>query len=296
MHRALELGGFRSMLGVPMLDGERVLGVIVLWREAVAPFDERTIELVTTFAAQGAIAIQNVQTARELEVASAHKSEFLASMSHELRTPLNAVIGFSDVLLEGLFGALNERQGEYVRDIRESGRHLLELINEILDLSKVEAGRMELEPAELSLPALIEQCLAQVRERAVAQRLTVSAAVDDDVGTVRADETKLKQVVLNLLSNAVKFTPEGGSVGVRAWLEGDQVLVTVRDSGAGIAASDQARIFEAFQRGDRRASVEGTGLGLTLSRRFVELHGGRIWVESALGAGSTFGFAIPVGL
>jgi signal transduction histidine kinase len=155
---------------------------------------------------------------------------------------------------------------------------------------------LELEPAELSLPALIELCLALVRERAVAQRLTVSAAVDDDVGTVRADETKLKQVVLNLLSNAVKFTPEGGSVGVRAWLEGDQVLVTVRDSGAGIAASDQARIFEAFQRGDRRAIVEGTGLGLTLSRRFVELHGGRIWVESALGAGSTFGFAIPVGL
>jgi signal transduction histidine kinase len=296
MRRALELGGFRSMLGVPMLDGERVLGVIVLWREAVAPFDERTTELVTTFAAQGAIAIQNVQTARELEIASGHKSEFLASMSHELRTPLNAVIGFSDVLLEGMFGELNERQEEYVRDIRDSGRHLLELINEILDLSKVEAGRMELEPDELSLPGLIERCLAQVRERATAQRLAVSAELDDAVGTVRADETKLKQVVLNLLSNAVKFTPEGGSVRVRAWREGDQVVVTVRDTGVGIAVSDQARIFEAFQRADRRASVEGTGLGLTLSRRFVELHGGRIWVESAPGAGSTFGFAVPVGL
>ena len=296
MHRARELGGFRTMLGVPMLDGERVLGVIVLWRAAVAPFDERTIELATTFAAQGAIAIQNVQTARELEVASGHKSEFLASMSHELRTPLNAVIGFSDVLLEGLFGGLNDRQEEYVRDIRESGRHLLELINEILDLSKVEAGRMELEPAELSLPELIEQCLAQVRERAAAQRLGVRSELDADIGMVRADETKLKQVVLNLLSNAVKFTPEGGSVDVRAWLEGDQVVVTVRDTGVGIAAEDQGRIFEAFQRGDRRASVEGTGLGLTLSRRFVELHGGRIWVESELGAGSTFGFAIPVGL
>ncbi len=296
MHRARELGGFRTILGVPMLDGERVLGVIVLWRAAVAPFDERTIELATTFAAQGAIAIQNVQTARELEVASGHKSEFLASMSHELRTPLNAVIGFSDVLLEGLFGGLNDRQEEYVRDIRESGRHLLELINEILDLSKVEAGRMELEPAELSLPELIEQCLAQVRERAAAQRLGVRSELDADVGTVRADETKLKQVVLNLLSNAVKFTSEGGSVDVRAWLEGDQVVVTVRDTGVGIAAEDRGRIFEAFQRGDRRASVEGTGLGLTLSRRFVELHGGRIWVESELGAGSTFGFAIPVGL
>ena len=156
MTRALELGGFRTMLGVPMLEAERVIGVIVLWRETVSPFDERTVELVSTFAAQGAIAIQNVQTARELEIASGHKSEFLASMSHELRTPLNAVIGFSDVLLEGLFGGLNERQEEYVRDIRDSGRHLLELINEILDLSKVEAGRMELEPSVVSLPALLE--------------------------------------------------------------------------------------------------------------------------------------------
>src|SRR3954463_16088765 len=152
MRRALELGGQRTMLGVPMLAGTEVLGVIVLWREHVDPFDERTVELVTTFAAQGAIAIQNVQTARELEIASGHKSEFLASMSHELRTPLNAVIGFSDVLLERMFGDLNDRQEEYVRDIRDSGRHLLELINEILDLSKVEAGRMELEPAALSLP------------------------------------------------------------------------------------------------------------------------------------------------
>ena len=147
MSRAIELGGFRTMLGVPMLAEERVLGVIVLWREQIAPFDERTIALVDDFATQGVIAIQNVQTARELEIASGHKSEFLASMSHELRTPLNAVIGFSDVLLERMFGELNERQEEYVRDIRDSGRHLLELINEILDLSKVEAGRMELEPS-----------------------------------------------------------------------------------------------------------------------------------------------------
>ena len=174
MARALELGGFHTMLGVPMLAEERVLGVIVLWRKTISPFDDRTIALVDTFATQGAIAIQNVQTSRALEIASGHKSEFLASMSHELRTPLNAVIGFSDVLLERMFGELNERQEEYVRDIRDSGQHLLELINEILDLSKVEAGRMELEPALLSLPALLEQGLALVRERAARQRLTVS--------------------------------------------------------------------------------------------------------------------------
>jgi signal transduction histidine kinase len=294
MARALELGGFHTMLGVPMLAEDRVLGVIVLWRKTIAPFDDRTIDLVDTFATQGAIAIQNVQTSRALEIASGHKSEFLASMSHELRTPLNAVIGFSDVLLEGMFGALNERQEEYVRDIRDSGRHLLDLINEILDLSKVEAGRMELEPAELSLPELLEQGLALVRERAARQRLTVSLSVGDDVGVVWADEVKLKQVVVNLVTNAVKFTPEGGRVDVSARVVGDEVVVTVRDTGIGIAPEDQTRIFAAFQRGDRRASVEGTGLGLTLSKRFVELHGGRVWVESAPGVGSTFGFAIPV--
>ncbi len=294
MQRALELGGFHTMLGVPMLAEERVLGVIVLWREDVAPFDDRTIDLVTTFAAQGAIAIQNVQTSRALEIASGHKSEFLASMSHELRTPLNAVIGFSDVLLEGMFGGLNDRQEEYVRDIRDSGRHLLELINEILDLSKVEAGRMELEPVALSLPDLLAQGLALVRERAARQRLSVSLDVAPEVGIVWADEMKLKQVVVNLLSNAVKFTPEGGRVDVAAWVEGVEVHVTVRDNGVGIAEADQARIFEAFQRGDRRTSAEGTGLGLTLSKRFVELHGGRVWLSSALGEGSLFGFVIPV--
>jgi signal transduction histidine kinase len=294
MARALELGGFHTMLGVPMLAEDRVLGVIVLWRKTIAPFDDRTIDLVDTFATQGAIAIQNVQTSRALEIASGHKSEFLASMSHELRTPLNAVIGFSDVLLEGMFGALNDRQQEYVRDIRDSGRHLLDLINEILDLSKVEAGRMELEPSSLLLPELLEHGLALVRERATRQRLTVSLSIGDGVGSVWADEVKLKQVVVNLLTNAVKFTPEGGRIDVEARVVGEEVVVTVRDTGIGIAEDDQARIFEAFQRGDRRASVEGTGLGLTLSKRFVELHGGRVWVESAPGVGSTFAFAIPV--
>jgi signal transduction histidine kinase len=294
MSRARELGGFHTMLGVPMLAEDRVLGVIVLWRKQIAPFDDRTIALVEGFATQGVIAIQNVMTARALEIASAHKSEFLASMSHELRTPLNAVIGFSDVLLERMCGELNERQDEYVRDIRDSGRHLLELINEILDLSKVEAGRMELEPSLLSLPALLEQGLALVRERAARQRLSVTVKISDGVGDVWADEVKLKQVVVNLLTNAVKFTPVGGSVDVDARVVGEEAIVSVRDTGVGIAAEDQERIFEAFQRGDRRASVEGTGLGLTLSKRFVELHGGRMWVQSAVGEGSTFGFAIPV--
>jgi signal transduction histidine kinase/CheY-like chemotaxis protein len=294
MHRARELGGFRTMLGVPMLAGDRVIGVILFWREQVAEFDERTLDLITTFAAQGAIAIQNVQLFRELEVAGRHKSEFLASMSHELRTPLNAVIGFSDVLLERMFGELNERQEEYVRDIRDSGRHLLELINEILDLSKVEAGRMELEPAAVSLPGLLENALAMVRERAARHGIAITLHVAPEVGVIWADELKLKQVVLNLLSNAVKFTPDGGSVDVQAKVSGAEAQVIVHDTGIGIDAADHDRIFEAFQRGGLEARSEGTGLGLTLSKRIVELHGGRIWMTSRPGSGSTFGFAVPV--
>jgi signal transduction histidine kinase len=216
-------------------------------------------------------------------------------MSHELRTPLNAVIGFSDVLLERMFGELNERQDEYLHDIRNSGRHLLELINEILDLSKVEAGRMELELGPMSLPDVLRDALAMVRERAERHRLTLELEVDDDMPSVLADELKLKQVVLNLLTNAVKFTADGGVIAVSAQLAGEEMRVTVRDTGIGIPEQDQDRIFEAFQRGGRRShtSTEGTGLGLTLSKRIVELHGGRLWLTSRVGVGSTFGFAIP---
>ena len=284
MSRAIELGGFRTMLGVPMLDGERVLGVIVLWRETVDPFDEATVELVTTFAAQGVIAIQNVQTARELEVASGHKSAFLASMSHELRTPLNAVIGFSDVLLDELFGPLNERQSEYVRDIRDSGQHLLELINEILDLSKVEAGRMELEPSSVVLPELLEAGLALVRERAARQALTVTLDVGEGLGLVWGDEVKLKQVVVNLLTNAVKFTPSGGSVAVTRVAGGRgrggaRARLRDRDRGGGPDAhlrglparrparlhrghGPRAHAVQALRRAARRADLGGERGGL----------------------------------
>ena len=199
-----------------------------------------------------------MQTARELEIASGHKSEFLATMSHELRTPLNAVIGFSDVLLERLFGELNERQEEYVRDIRDSGRHLLELINEILDLSKVEAGRMELEPVALSLPELLEQALALVRERAARQRLTVTLDVGRRSATVWARRDQA-QAGRREPAHQRGQVHARGRVGRRrrAWLEGEEVVVYVRDTGVGIAAEDQARIFEAFQRGDRRVVRRG---------------------------------------
>ncbi|MCA1657395.1 MAG: response regulator, partial [Actinobacteria bacterium] len=300
---ALRRAGWRSMLAVPLLREQEIIGMLVVRRTVPGPFPELTVELMETLASQSAVAIHHAHTFRELEektlqleVAGRHKSEFLASMSHELRTPLNAVIGFSEVLLEQMFGELGERQGAYVRDIRDAGRHLLELINDILDLSKIEAGRMELEIAPLSLPELLEHGLGMVRQRAMEQHVALSLDVAPDVGVVWGDELKLKRVVLNLLTNAVKFTPDGGSVEVKAAVAGAEARVTVRDTGIGVAEEDQARIFETFQQGARtsRASSEGTGLGLTLSRQLVELHDGELWMTSRLGAGSTFGFSIPV--
>jgi signal transduction histidine kinase len=215
-------------------------------------------------------------------------------MSHELRTPLNAIIGFSEVLTERMFGELNEKQDEYLKDIYASGQHLLSLINDILDLSKIEAGRMELELADFNLPQALENALVLVRERALRRSITLEQAIDPHLGEIRGDERKVKQVLLNLLSNALKFTPDGGRVNVQAMLHDANVEVSVSDTGVGIAPADQEAIFEEFRQvGTAAKKVEGTGLGLTLSRKFIELHGGRIWVESQLGTGSTFTFTIP---
>ena len=216
-------------------------------------------------------------------------------MSHELRTPLNAIIGFSEVLTERMFGELNEKQDEYLKDIYASGQHLLSLINDILDLSKIEAGRMELELADFDLPNAIDNALTLMRERAGRRGITLGREIDARVGTIRADERKVKQVMLNLLSNAIKFTPEGGRIDVRAAMNRDTVEVSVTDTGTGIAPEDQAAIFEEFRQvGTADKKVEGTGLGLALSRKFIELHGGRVWVKSQVGTGSTFTFTIPV--
>jgi signal transduction histidine kinase len=229
----------------------------------------------------------------ELENASRHKSEFLANMSHELRTPLNAVIGFSEVLQDRLFGELNDKQAEYVTDIHTSGRHLLALINDILDLSKIEAGRMELQVTAFALSAVLENAVALARERATRQGISLGLEVDPSAGIVEADERKIKQVLFNLLTNALKFTVRGGHVDVTARGDDDHVVVSVRDDGIGIAQADQVRIFEEFQQVGTSQLQEGTGLGLALSRRFVELHGGRLWVESEPGQGSTFTFTLP---
>jgi signal transduction histidine kinase len=237
-----------------------------------------------------------LQQAKEaLEAASQHKSEFLANMSHELRTPLNAIIGFSEVLADGMFGEINEKQAEYLRDILESGRHLLSLINDILDLSKIEAGRMELEPTDFDLPQAIENALILVRERASRRGIILGRTLDAHLGTIRADERKVKQVLLNLLSNALKFTPEGGGIEVGAGVHDDVVEISVADTGVGIAPEDQEAVFEEFRQvGTAATKVEGTGLGLALSRKFIELHDGRIWVKSQVGVGSTFTFTLPL--
>ncbi len=294
--------GIRAILAVPMVRDDRLIGCLVVSRNRSGDFPAETIEMLRTFATQSALAIQNARLFREieeksqqLEIASQHKSEFLANMSHELRTPLNAIIGFSEVLSDRMFGELNEKQEEYLKDIHASGTHLLSLINDILDLSKIEAGRMELELTDFDLPQAIDSALTFVRERAARRGITLESTVDARLGQIQADERKFRQVVLNLLSNAIKFTPEGGRIEVGAVPKDGLVEVSVTDTGVGIAPEDQEAVFEEFRQvGTAEKKAEGTGLGLTLCRKFIELHGGKIRVSSQVGVGSTFTFTIPM--
>jgi signal transduction histidine kinase len=320
--------GTRALLAIPMLREDELIGGFTVSKKtpgAFAPeviellqtfatrppwpsrtpgaFAPEVIELLQTFATQSALAIQNARLFREiadkgrqLEAASRHKSEFLANMSHELRTPLNAILGFSEVLAERMFGEVNAKQAEYLQDILASGRHLLSLINDILDLSKVEAGRLELELGRFHLPTALDNALILVRERATRHGITLTQTVAAGVGDIVADERKVKQILLNLLSNAVKFTPAGGRVDLTVTAAEGVVTIAVRDTGIGIAPQDQAAIFEGFRQVGREdaRTQEGRGLGLTLAKKFVELHGGRIRVESHVGQGSTFSFTLPV--
>jgi signal transduction histidine kinase len=303
MREEMRRTGLRAVLAIPLLREDRILGGLVVLRKAPGLFPQPVVDLLKTFAAQSALAIQNArlfreleEKSRELEAASRHKSEFLANMSHELRTPLNAIIGFSEVLQEEMFGELNPKQAEYVQDVHGSGKHLLSLINDILDLSKVEAGRMELDLAPFNLPAALENALTLIRERAARHELGLDLKLDPRVGDLVGDERKVRQVLLNLLSNAVKFTPPGGRVTVTAAPANGVIEVSVSDTGIGIAPEDHEAIFEEFRQvgTDYAKKREGTGLGLSLAKRFVELHGGRIWVKSEVGKGSTFTFTLPV--
>ncbi len=282
LRESLLASGVRAVLAVPMVREGQLIGGLVVSRNSAGAFPPETVELLRTFATQSALAIQNARLFHELEIKS-------------LRTPLNAIIGFSDVLLQGMFGEMSEKQTEYLQDILASGQHLLSLINDILDLSKIEAGRMDLEVAVFDLPAAIDDAMLLMRERAGRRGIMLERHVDERLGEVRADQRKIKQVLLNLLSNAVKFTPEGGRIDVRAGLANGAVEISVADTGIGIAPEDHDAVFEEFRQvGKAEKKAEGTGLGLALCRKFVELHGGRIWVKSAIGQGSTFTFTLPL--
>lgn len=310
-----------TVLVAPALLKDQGVGLLYAARRQPQTFNEQDRNVLTRLARQMAIAIDNAdlyqqvrkytqhleaQVAertqalenanRRLEQASLHKSQFLASMSHELRTPLNAIIGFSEVLKERMFGELNDKQGEYVVDIHSSGQHLLALINDILDLSKIEAGRMELDLTTFDVTAALQGALVLVRERAHRSGLQLHVDIASHVGLVVGDERRFKQIVLNLLSNAVKFTPEGGRVELTATREGDTVTIAVSDTGIGIAAEDVAAVFEEFHQvgPDAGARTEGTGLGLALSKSLVEMQGGSIWLQSEPNQGSTFTFTLPV--
>jgi GAF domain-containing protein len=294
--------GYRSILSIPFLVEQRILGALTVSRREPGHFPPETVNLLQTFATQSALAIQNARLfreieakGRELEVASRHKSQFLANMSHELRTPLNAILGYTELLIDGIYGDLSPKAGDVMARIDRSGKHLLGLINDVLDLSKIEAGQLELALADYSLAEVVHAVVTQVESLAAEKGLILQATVAPDLPAGRGDERRLAQVLLNLVGNALKFT-EVGSVRIVAHRDGDAFVVAVADTGPGIAEADRQRIFEEFQQADSSSTRKkgGTGLGLSIARRIVELHGGRIGVESTVGRGSVFSFRVPV--
>ncbi|MFN3740209.1 MAG: ATP-binding protein [Thermodesulfovibrionales bacterium] len=321
--------GFMSSMAAPLITPEgRVIGAINLYCGRRDYFTPERVQIIQVFANQAAAFIENIdmiedlegrirqrtkeiedameglrQLNKELEIAKVQaeaatraKSEFLSNMSHELRTPLNSIIGFTDLLLREIPGQLNETQKEYLTDIIESGKHLLSLIDDILDLSKIEAGRLELELSRFELRELIEGSLLFFKEKSIRHSIRLKKIIDESIGEIEADERKLKQVMLNLLSNAFKFTPDGGSISLEAKRIDSEIMISVEDTGIGISKEDQAKLFQPFQQIEHPLTkkIKGTGLGLYLSKRLVELHGGRIWVESEPGKGSRFSFTIPL--
>jgi len=294
--------GYRGVLIVPLLRPNKIVGALVVRRRKPGKFDERVVHLMETFAAQSVLAIQNAKLFREieekgqeLEAASRHKSQFLANMSHELRTPLNSVLGFTELLVDGIYGELPDRAKATVARVQANGRHLLGLINDVLDLSKIEAGQLTLAFDDYSLGQIVRTTAAAVEPLAREKGLAFTTTVANDLPTGRGDERRLTQVLLNIAGNAIKFT-ESGSVDILADAADGHFEIVVRDTGPGIEPKDQALIFQEFQQVDSSSTRQkgGTGLGLAISKRFVEMHGGTITVESVPGSGATFRMTIPI--
>ena len=299
---AAETGGWRRMLGVPLLREGHVLGSIVLAWPSPGETPRKQVELIKTFADQAVIAIENTRLFREiaeksheLEVASQHKSQFLANMSHELRTPLNAILGYTELIADGIYGEVPQKLGEVLERVQASGRHLLGLINDVLDLSKIEAGQLTLASNDYSFHDVVQSVISGVESLAAEKQLKLSADLPADLPVGRGDERRITQVLMNLVGNAIKFT-DTGEVAVRVTAPDGMFVTSVTDTGPGIPEDQQQRIFDEFQQVDSSSTRKkgGTGLGLAIAKRIVELHGGRIWVESLVGQGSTFSFSLPV--
>jgi signal transduction histidine kinase len=294
--------GARAVLAVPLLREDRILGSLVVSRKSVGEFPPEVVGLLQTFAAQSTLAIQNArlfreieQKSHELQIASQHKSQFLANMSHELRTPLNAILGYTELIVDQIYGKVPEKIRDVLERVQKSGRHLLGLINDVLDLSKIEAGQLTLSLSDYSFQDAVQSVVSSVESLAKEKGLRLAVNVASKLPVGRGDERRIVQVLLNLVGNAIKFT-EAGEVGIHVKKSGDSFLVAVSDTGPGIPESQYQKIFEEFQQVDSSSTRTkgGTGLGLAIARRIIEMHGGSIWVESTVGKGSTFTFKLPV--
>jgi signal transduction histidine kinase len=294
--------GYRALLFIPLLGADRIIGALVVRRKRPGEFPKQTIDLLQTFAAQSVLAIQNARLfheiedkGRQLEVASQHKSQFLANMSHELRTPLNAILGYTELILDNIYGETPQKMRGVLERVQRNGKHLLGLINDVLDLSKIEAGQLTLALADYSLKDVVHSVFAAVESLANEKKLALRVEMPNNLPVGRGDERRLTQVLLNLVGNAIKFTDQG-EVAVKASALNGAYTLSVCDTGPGIPPADQAKIFEEFQQADSSATKKkgGTGLGLSIARRIVELHGGRMWVESEVGKGATFSISLPV--
>jgi signal transduction histidine kinase len=304
IHDIILRAGYRALLAIPLLRPGHIVGLLVVRRKEPGWFPKGTVELLRTFAAQSVLAIQNArlfseigEKSRQLEIESKHKSQFLANMSHELRTPLNAILGYTELILDHIYGEAPDRMRQVLARVQTNGRHLLGLINDVLDLAKIEAGQFTLLPVRYSMKEVVDSVINAVEPLAVEKKLAFHADVPAHLPTGYGDDRRIAQVLLNLVGNAIKFT-ESGEVAIKASAENGSFTVAVCDSGPGIGAADQARIFDEFQQADGSSTKTkpGTGLGLSIAKRIIEMHKGRIWVESAPGEGATFFFTLPVTL